>query len=376
MTLHAQPRPAVRAPGNVLRYGTDAWTRTGAHAMRGITLGPIENSQHPGVGYGSPACGEALDEIRDLGANWVSLTPFGRQWDLASTDIRMDFETPWPINRARVAAAVDQAHARGLRVFLIPHLWIDRGGWRGEIGEQNHDGAPHAFTNAQWRRWFEGYTRFVLRWAEVAQATHADMFSVGVELKSSSSTRGEWFDVIAAIRRAYHGPLTYSSNWDEAPRVIFWDRLDIVGIQAFYPLATQPGDGLDALRTAAIARADDLAQWAERNQRAVMFTEYGYTARPDPTLRPWEWPDDLSGTSVDAHAQAIAYRALLEAFVPRPWFVGAFAWRYYANPMDSSQEPAFGFSPRGREAETVLRDLYDPALPWGADPALEHPFPW
>jgi hypothetical protein len=26
-----------------------------------------------------------------------------------------------------------QAHDRGLRVFLIPHLWVDMGGWRGEI---------------------------------------------------------------------------------------------------------------------------------------------------------------------------------------------------------------------------------------------------
>ena len=47
------------------------------------------------------------------------------------------------------------------------------------------------------------------------------------------------------------------------------------------------------------------------------------------------------------------------------WFAGAFVWRYYANPMDASQEAAWGFSPRLREAEDVLREFY--ALRWGAD---------
>jgi hypothetical protein len=47
-------------------------------AVRGATLGPIESSQHPGVGYGTPASAEALDELARLGCNWVSFTPFGR----------------------------------------------------------------------------------------------------------------------------------------------------------------------------------------------------------------------------------------------------------------------------------------------------------
>lgn len=72
-----------------------------------------------------------------------------------------------------------------------------------------------------------------------------------------------------------------------------------------------------------------------------MFAEYGYKAIVDTTLRPWEWPDGMTNVRVSALAQAKAYRALLEAFVARPWFVGGYVWRYYANPMDSSQEEAW-----------------------------------
>jgi hypothetical protein len=250
-------------------------------------------------------------------------------------------------------------------VLLVPHLWIDRPGlWRGEIDPGSDE---------RWARWFASYTRFVTGWARVAQESRAEMFSIGVEMKSSSQTRvADWLRVIEAIRRDYRGLLTYSANWDEESQVGFWDRLDVVGINAFYPLAERPGADLAALRRGAIERATRLEAWAEREQRPVMFTEFGYTARPDPAVRPWEWPDSMVGVPVDERAQAVAYRALLEAFMGRSWFVGGFVWRYYANPMDASQEAPHGFSPRLREGETVLRELY--GLRWGADPG--EPFDW
>ncbi len=360
-SLYAQPsRPAVG-------YGVTAWRDGGYGAVRGATLGPIESSQHAGVGYGTAASAEALDELAALGCNWVSVTPFGRQWSLESTDIRMDFEAPFAANRENIVRFIAQAHARGLKVLLIPHLWLDMPGWRGEIGEKDRNGNPRAFTHDEWTRWFRSYTRFVTEWARAAERGGADMFSVGVEQKSSSGTRGEWFDVIDAVRRVYHGPLTYSANWDEADKVLFWDRLDVAGIQAFYPLATHEGATLTELRAAAVRRADELARWAVREQRPVMFAEYGYKAIVDTTLRPWEWPDGMTNVHVSGLAQAEAYRALLEAFVARPWFVGGYVWRYYANPMDSSQEEPWGFSPRGREGEEVLRELYDARVAWGAD---------
>ncbi len=95
--------------------------------MRGITIGPIENALHPGKGYGSPAYERMLDEARRLGANWVSITPFGRVANLTPTGIDMTFEAPYPENRVAVAKAIRQAHEAGLRVMLVPHLWVEDG---------------------------------------------------------------------------------------------------------------------------------------------------------------------------------------------------------------------------------------------------------
>ena len=47
-------------------------------ALRGITVGPIESSQQPGRGYGTRYSAELLDELVRLGANSISITPFGR----------------------------------------------------------------------------------------------------------------------------------------------------------------------------------------------------------------------------------------------------------------------------------------------------------
>ena len=63
------PRPLPEA---------DGWRASGADAIRGVTVGPIENGYHPGVGYGTPAYGRTLDECAAMGATWVAITPFGR----------------------------------------------------------------------------------------------------------------------------------------------------------------------------------------------------------------------------------------------------------------------------------------------------------
>src|SRR6185295_2472327 len=202
--------------------------------VRGITVGPIESLLHPGVGYGSPAYERTVDEAVRLGATWVALTPFGRTWDLRPTGIDLTFEAPFAENRRAVLAAVRQAHARGLRVFLVPHLWVETGGWRALIDPGD---------DAAWARWTEAYRHFLLTWAEVAREGEVEMLSVGVELRSWVTTRraSSMLAIIDELRGVYPGLLTYSANWDDADDTLIFGALDLVGINAFYPLADHEG---------------------------------------------------------------------------------------------------------------------------------------
>ncbi len=355
--------PPASPPRRRLPEGPLGWQRSRLGAVRGVTVGPIETSWFPGRGYGTRASARLLDELARMGTTWVAVTPFGRLWSLDSTRIAMDFEAPYEANRRAIRRFVRQAHARGLRVLLVPHLWVETGGWRGQVDP----GTP-----GRWAAYRESYRRFVLAWARDAAEVGVDMLSVGVECKSWSGRFGPyWDDLVDQVRAVFPGLLTYSANWDEAADVLFWDRLDVVGINAFYPLAERPGEPDEALGARARAIAEEVGRLAEAEDKPVLFVEIGYTSRPHPEVAPWTWPEDLRQPVVDEAAQARAYAALLDAFLPRPWFVGFFVWRYYADLDDISQEPPWGFSPHGKQAERLLRAAF--AVRWGADPS---PWPW
>ncbi|HXX69571.1 MAG TPA: hypothetical protein VEK07_20470 [Polyangiaceae bacterium] len=339
--------------------GADAWKRAEIGGVRGVTIGPIENAYHPLVGYGSPAYDRTLLEARAMGATWVSLTPFGRVADLTGGGVDLTFEAPFARNRRDVARAVEMAHARGLHVMLVPPLWVETGEWRGDIDPK---------TDAGWSRWAESYGRFVRSWAEIAERTHAEIFSVGVELRSwvTTARAPSFARIVGEVRRLYHGLLTYCANWDDVEQTVILGDLDVIGLNAFFPLAEQRGAPVSAQRTAASKIRDRIHALAELWGKPVLFTEVGYTARPDPAYRPWEWPDETTRTPVDEEAQAAAYRTLLAPLLDEPDFAGFFVWRLYSDPDDTSQEPPWGFSPRGRPAELVIRDAF--SARWAADP--------
>ena len=326
-------------------------------ALRGITVGPIESSQHPGRGYGSDKSRELLDELVRLGANAVSVTPFGRIWSLSSTRIDPSFEWPVAHNERAVSRFIADARARGLRVLLIPHLWVETGGWRGDLDP----GSPEA-----WSAYQREYRAFVLRWAEVAARAGADMFSIGVECKSWSGRFGPyWSALIRAVRARFPGQLTYSANWDEADDVLFWDELDYIGINAFYPLAQHDGASYAEYAEGAERAVERAGTLARQLHKPVLFVELGYTTRDNAAVKPWLWPDTMQDLTPNEWEQARALAALLGAAASQPWIAGQFLWRYYADLDDVSQEASWGFSPHGKLAERVLQNAF--GVPWAAD---------
>ena len=242
--------------------------------------------------------------------------------------------------------------------MLVPHLWVESGEWRALIDPKTDEG---------WKAWAESYGRFVTAWAKVAEEAHVDLLSCGVELRSwvTSGRAPSFAKVIRDIRAIYKGPLTYSANWDDVDDSVILGDLDVIGINAFYPLTDKEDASFDALLDGSRRVASKIQALSERWQRPVLFTEIGYTTRPDPALRPWEWPDSMQNVRIDEVAQADAYAALIAPLLDLPAFAGFFVWRVYADPDDVSQEAPWGFSPRGKQAELVLKDAF--ASRWASD---------
>lgn len=341
---------------------SNAQAYEGLTPVRGMTIGPLENALHPGKGYGSEPYSRALRLTRRWGATWVSITPFGRTLDLHPTGVDLTFEAPFEENRSRVLEAIRMAHEQGLRVLLVPHLWVESGGWRAQIDPGD---------DAAWQRWAQGYEQFLMAWAEVAREGNADMLSVGVELRSwvTTARAPSFIDIVHRVRSVYAGPLTYSANWDDVDDTVILGELDVIGVNAFYPLTEQESAGLPALLKGGRDVARRVRTLSATWRRPVLFTEIGYTTRSDPAIRPWEWPDAMKDVRVDQRAQALAFEGLVAPLLDEPSFLGFFVWRIYADPDDQSQEAEWGFSPLGKQSELVVRDAF--TAWWAADGPME-----
>lgn len=331
--------------------GADGLRAAGLPTIRGLTIGPIESYLQEGRGYGSPKFERTLDEARRAGTNWVSLTVFGRVWDKRSAGVTLDFERPFAETRKNILRSVAAAHARGLRVMLVPHLWLESGEWRAELDPG---------TDARWAAWKKSYERFVVAWARVAEEADVDLFAAGVELRSwvTTARAPSFFEVLRAVRKNYSGLVTYAANWDDVEDTVILGALDVIGVNAFYPLhwendATRAQLAAGGERAAAAAR--DLAR---RYDRPVVFAEFGYTTRQNAAIEPWLWPEQLGEVTLDLDAQAEAYAALLSGLVDTPGFGGSFVWRIYADLADTSQEPNWGFSPWDKPAGAVLEAAF------------------
>jgi hypothetical protein len=360
----ALPAAASADPRAIRAAGEQAWSDRAAGGVRGLTVGPIESLRHPGRGYGSEAYARALDEAVQMGATWISLTPFGRVAGLTSTQVSLEFEAPFEENRRDVARGIEMAHERGLQVLLVPHLWVESGEWRALMDPG---------TDQAWQAWARSYERFLLTWADVARETGAEMLSVGVELRSWVTTeRAALFHpILTRIREAYPGLLTYSANWDDVEDTLILQDIDLIGINAFYPLAEQEDAPLSTLLEGATRVADKLEHLARTQKKPILLTEIGYKTVASPAVQPWIWPEDMKKVVLSQQDQADATFALVAPLLERPWFAGFFVWRIYADPDDVSQEPEFGFSPRGKLAERVVRDAFTAI--WAADgPRFEH----
>jgi hypothetical protein len=293
-----------------------------------------------------------------MGGNWVSLTVFGRVFDGQSSGVSLTFETPFLQNRTAVLRAIGQAHAAGLRVLLVPHLWVESGTWRGELDPGD---------DAAWARWERAYARFLRAWADVAREGGVEMFAVGVELRTwvTTSRAPSFVELLRDVRHRYPGLITYAANWDDVEDTVILGELDVIGVNAFFPLARKNGAKLPELAEGARSQAARLAELARAWSKPILFTEFGYTTRRDCAVEPWLWPEQVKGVTIDQRGQAEAYYALLSALFEQSWFAGFFVWRVFTDADDVTQEPEWGFSPRGKLAELVLRDAF--RATWAGD---------
>lgn len=246
------------------------WGAAAHEPVRGVTV----SCPTWGWEWGSDEMVDTLDLLAGLGVDWVSIHPYAR--------IHQDGRVPYrPLEPAPewLTRPVREAQARGMKVMIKPHLayWGSGFSWRGEIAFA----APDA-----WARFFGEYTEWVRDLARVTAA--ADAFVVGTELDRTVSHEEPWREVVAQVRSVHGGKLTYGANWDGFEDVPFWDALDAVGVQAYFPVAK--GVAPEQVDAAQLDRGWDpwlarLRAVSERTGKPACSPSWATTAAPMRRMR-------------------------------------------------------------------------------------------
>lgn len=290
----------------------------------------------------------SLDPVRELGADWISQTPFGWCPSIHDPTIRLSGERGyWGETDEGLVATARWARERGLHTLLKPHVWVHRA-WVGDIEMTSEE---------DWSRFFEAYEAFVLHYARLAEASGMEALAVGTELEKTTRRTADWSRIVARVRSVYHGRLTYCANWCEADQVAFWSTLDFVGIQAYYPLRVQDPTP-EAIRAAWKPIVEQLEALHARTGKPIVFTEVGYKSLRGSLAEPWVWK---TAGEEDYALQRDAYAAMFASVWGRPWFGGAFVWKWHPALGAPSVPPAGrerDFTPQGKPALEVIRSYY------------------
>ncbi|MCS7239939.1 MAG: hypothetical protein NZ651_01635 [Candidatus Bipolaricaulota bacterium] len=280
--------------------------------------------------------------LKSTGANYIALLVTGYMDRADSAEIYADpLRTP---SDPSLLHAMQVARSYGLKIMLKPHVDSKDGVWRGSISPSDIEA------------WFASYKRFLVHYAVLAAKHEVELFCVGTEFRSLSGSefRAHWEEVIGAVRQVYPGPLVYAANWDEYSSVSFWDLLDYVGIDAYFPLSFAKTPRVSELVQAWGFWIATLENWRARMRKPVIFTEIGYRSIDYAAKEPWSW---VHTASYNPEAQANCYEAVFQAFLGRPWFAGLFFWNWLANPHAGGVGD-LDYTPQNKLAQDVLTKFF------------------
>lgn len=297
--------------------------------QKGVTL----SAEFPNP-YASAGARQMLRLLPRYGVNAVAIIPYG--WmELGLPEVHGFGHHSWE-SEAGMLDLSRLAHALGIKVMLKPGIWVRGGHFAGDV--VFHSPAVRA-------EWFKNYSRFIVRYARFAARIHADVFCVGGEFIHLTPYAAQWRRIIARVRKVYPGPLTYGANFgSEFEQLRFWDALDYIGLQEYYPLPRN-------LSTAALLQKVTAVQ--KRFHKPVIFTEAGFPSIAGANLYPWK---DGARGKVDLSLQARCYEAIFRAFYNQPWFKGMYWWKIgtngYGGPRDTS------LTPWDKPAMSVIKQWY------------------
>ena len=316
-----------------------------------------------------------LNELEQLrftmpAASTIGVSILLKQSNYSSDDIHSISKTP---TLKQLGDYVDLLHQLGFQVLLKPGVL---------------PGDSILFSDilpANLTQWFENFQAMLLQYAQFCTDHHVEFLAVGLEyanLTTNSQLTAHsiplWLSLFKSLRTIYQGRLTYSALPTEFSHIPapFWKGLDLIGLDAYLPLATPQNPSFDPNQI--IQLFDQylafIQHWQISNQLTsipVFFSELGYPSSQTSLFTPWMLPAaSVCQQLANQTLQAQIYQIIIQIFVLHQvpalekyndLIQGMLIFTWSLPGLDHEGEPQYpcGWNPRGKLAEQVFQQVWN-----------------
>lgn len=288
-----------------------------------------------------------IQPIKNINATWVTTMPFAFiQNGDDSVQYGQSFQW-YGETRNGVIDIIELCHSQNLKVMVKPHIWAI-GTWVGAIEYS---------TEMEWQIFENSYKDYIMDFAFVADSMEAEAFCIGVELKKVVVQRPQfWNMLIDSVRSVYSGPITYAANWDNYNNVSFWNKLDLIGIDAYFPVSAKKTPTEKECFDGWKNDFNNIKALSKEVGKKVVFTEFGYRNVDYTGQEPW---NEESKTTFNNEAQENAYKAVFCRFWGQDWFEGGFLWKWHPNHNNAGGNSNNRFTPQNKPVEQLISTTFE-----------------
>lgn len=298
-------------------------------------------------GYISRMAAESLKKQVNLNANATAIIPYSYIPNPQKPSYIGISNSSGSENDESVIHAAYRAKELGMVTMLKPQIWLGRGSWPGDVEMQNEE---------DWQQFFEHYYRWIRHYALMAEIHRMDILCIGTEFaKATLQREADWRQLIQKIRKLYSGKITYAANWgEEFEQLQFWDELDYIGLDCYYPLSKKDEPTDKELRNNFKAVIKKIEKVTSHYQKPLIFTEIGFRSID----MPWKNPHaDEGDAAFNGEHQKRCYQVVFESIQGKDWCQGLFWWKYPTDLQEMGWEQK-GFTPNKKPAEAVVKKWF------------------
>lgn len=290
-----------------------------------------------------------VNPLVNVNANYAAIMPFGFIKDLKHPEIIYNTHRQWfgeTVDGAK--QYITELRKKNIKIMLKPQIWVWHGEFTGHIEMKNE---------ADWATLENAYSKFILEFAVLANAINVDIFCIGTELERFISNRPQyWNSLITKIKQVYKGKLTYAANWDEFKRTPFWNKLDYIGVDAYFPVSDSKTPTVEECLSGWKLHKQVIQNVSIKFDKPILFTEFGYRSVDYTGKAPWK--SDRTMNQTNLQGQTNTTKALFEAFWKEDWFAGGFVWKWFINHDKVGGVDNFMFTPQNKPVEALIRNYY------------------